>query len=65
MAVDTAKRNKRQDEWKKANKDRINFVMPKGTKERIQEGAQVLGISSSEFIRQAIEEKLLKIPVNP
>lgn len=58
-------KNDYDNQFKKKNYDRINFLMPKGTKERIQEGAQVLGISSSEFIRQAIEEKLLKIPVNP
>ncbi len=58
MAVDTEKRNKRQYEWQKENTDRINFTMPKGTKDQIKEAAEKLGIKPSEFIRQAISEKL-------
>lgn len=42
----------------KNNYDRINFVMPKGTKDQIKEAAEKLGIKPSEFIRQAISEKL-------
>lgn len=61
MPVDTVKRNKRQDQWKKENCDRINFVMPKGTKEKIKTAAEKIGVSSSEFIRAAINEKLDKI----
>lgn len=58
--VNTEKRNTRQNAWQKENKDRINFVMDKGTKDRIKLAADKLAISSSEFIRQAIEEKLYK-----
>ncbi len=58
MAVDTEKRNKRQYEWQKENTDRINFTMPKGTKDQIKEASEKLGIKPSEFIRQAINEKL-------
>lgn len=60
MAEDTVKRNKRQYEWKKANTDRINFTMPKGMKEQIQEAANAAGVSPSEWIREAITEKLSK-----
>ena len=42
------------------HKDRLNFVMPKGTKERIQQAAAAAGISSSEWIRRTILEKLGK-----
>ena len=44
----------------KNNKDRINFVMPKGYKDKIEEAATAAGISKAEWIRQAIEEKLKK-----
>lgn len=58
MAIDVEKRNKRQNKWIKENSDRINFIMPKGTKERIQQAAAAAGISSSEWIRRTILEKL-------
>ena len=38
--------------------DRLNFVMPKGTKEKIQKAAAAAGVKSSEWVRQAIFEKL-------
>lgn len=56
--MDTEKRNKRQYQWQKENTDRINFTMPKGTKERIKKAALSEGVTPSEYIRQAIEEKL-------
>ena len=58
MAVDTIKRNRRQNAWQKENADRINFVMPKGYKQMINDAAQEMGMSASEFIREAIREKL-------
>lgn len=60
MPVNIEKRNARQNNWQKENKDRINFVMEKGTKERIRAAAEKAGQTSSEFIREAIEEKLQK-----
>jgi post-segregation antitoxin (ccd killing protein) len=60
MAVDTEKRNLRQYAWQKENRERISFLMEKGTKERINTAAQALNINASEFIRQAIDEKLNK-----
>ena len=38
--------------------DRLNFVMPKGTKEKIQAAAEREGVKSSEWVRRAIMEKL-------
>ncbi|MBR4358899.1 MAG: hypothetical protein IKQ00_13355 [Butyrivibrio sp.] len=58
MAIDVEKRNKRQNAWIKENTDRINFMMPKGTKMLIRTAAENLGITSSEYIRIAIDEKL-------
>lgn len=38
--------------------DRINFVMPKGTKEKIEAAATAAGISKSEWLRKVIEDNL-------
>lgn len=38
--------------------DRLSFVMPKGTKEEIKAYSQAKGISSSEWMREAIQEKM-------
>jgi predicted DNA-binding protein len=61
MPVDIEKRNKRQYQWQKENTDRINFTMPKGTKEEIKAAADRLGITPAEFIRQAINEKMQNV----
>lgn len=61
MSVNIEKRNSRQNAWQKENKDRINFLMEKGTKDRIKAAADKAGISSSELIREAITEKLEEI----
>ena len=53
-------RYRQQNAWANNERDRINFLMPKGTKQRIKEAAGKLGITASEFVRQAIEEKLSK-----
>ena len=55
------KKQNYDNEYIKNNKDRINFVMDKGTKERIMKAAARINISKSEFLRQAINEKLDKI----
>lgn len=49
---------KYNNEYKKLNYDRLNFLMPKGTKEKIHADATRKGISSAEWLRQAIAEKL-------
>ncbi len=51
-------KNQYDNVYKKLNYDRLNFLMPKGTKEKIQASAEREGIASSEWIRQAIFEKL-------
>lgn len=56
--IDTKQRNKRQNNWQKENAERISFIMPIGTKEKIREAARLLDVSSSEFIRTAIKEKI-------
>ena len=56
--MDTTKRNKRQYEWQKENTDRINFTMPKGTKDKIKTAAEREKINPAEWIRRAIYEKL-------
>lgn len=61
MPVDTEKRNHRQNNWIKENTDRINFTMPKGTKEKIQRAADQEKLSVSKWINKAIEEKLKDI----
>lgn len=52
------KANKRMSLWKKENKDRINFLMEKGTKEKISAAAAAAGVKPSEWLRSAIDEKL-------
>ena len=55
--VDAEKRNKRQYAWQTENRERINILFDKGTKARIE----ATGAKVSEFIREAVEEKLQKI----
>lgn len=59
MPIDKEKRNARQQRWT-AKQDRLNFVMPQGTKERIQNAAYNKKISASEYVRQAINTALEK-----
>lgn len=56
--VDKQKRNDRQYKWQKEHTDRLNFVMPKGMKDKIIDASEKLGMNTSEFIRQAIQEKI-------
>lgn len=51
------------NQYIKTHKDRINFLMDKGTKDRINLAASKTGQNSSEFIREAIEEKLYKLGI--
>ena len=57
------KKSTYDNQYIKDHKDRINFMMEKGTKDRIKLGADKLGQTSSEFIREAIEEKLYKLGI--
>ncbi|MBR4794266.1 MAG: hypothetical protein IKV25_01250 [Clostridia bacterium] len=58
MAVDTKKRNSRQQNWVNENKERINLLFEKGTKERLTQAAAASGVSLSEYVRSAINSKL-------
>ena len=49
---------KYDNEYMKNNYDRINFLMPKGTKEEIKAYAESVGQSSGEWMRNAIKEKM-------
>lgn len=60
MAVDIEKRNQRQYAWQKEQKERINILFEKGTKDRTKAAAAKLNINTSEFIRSAIYEKIDK-----
>jgi len=46
------------NEYIKNNFDRLSFVMPKGTKEEIKAYSEKAGISQSEWMRNAISEKM-------
>lgn len=49
---------KYQNEYNKKNYDRFQFMAPKGTKEVIKEAASSAGQSVSEYILQAIRDRL-------
>lgn len=58
MPIDTVKRNRTIQKWKDENRDRINLLFSKGIKEKVQEAADRSGISKSQWIENAIIEKL-------
>lgn len=49
---------KYQNEFNKANYDRMEVNMPKGKKAVIKEVAKAAGQSVSEYINQAIDERM-------
>ncbi len=58
MPEDKQKRNRRQQEWKNENRDRINLLFTRGVKNRVQAAADRAGVSKSAWIEAAINEKL-------
>ncbi len=58
VAVDIEKRNKRQNQWIKENKERINMMFPKGFKEKITEVAGDRSIS--QYVIEAVNEKIAR-----
>ena len=54
----TITRNQRQYNWQKKNKDRINVLLDKGLNAEIKEIAKKQGKSASEWINEAIKEKM-------
>lgn len=55
---DTKERNRKQYQWQTENKERINLLFLKGTKERLATASEKHNISISEYTRRAIEEAL-------
>ena len=51
---------KYQNNYKKENYDRTELVMPKGKKDKIKNYAKAAGQSMSEYINQAIDERIAK-----
>lgn len=49
---------KYQNEYNKQNYDRFQFMAPKGTKDIVKAAALSCGQSVSEYILQAIKERL-------
>lgn len=49
---------KYQNEFNKANYDRIEVIVPKGRKAVIKEAAKAAGQSTSEYINQAVNERM-------
>lgn len=49
---------KYQNEFNKANYDRIEVIVPKGKKAVIKEAAKVAGQSTNEYINQAVNERM-------
>jgi len=47
-----------KNKWNRENYDRIEIIVPKGKKERIQDEAAVRGKSVNAFINDAIDEKI-------
>ena len=53
-------RTEYKNKWQKQNVDRVNLIMPKGQKEKIQEYAKARGESLSGFINRAITETMAR-----
>lgn len=47
-----------KNKWQKENVDRVNLIMPKGQKAKIQDYAKSRGESLSGFINRAIAETM-------
>ena len=58
MAIDTSKRNKKMQEWKTENRDRINLLFTKGFKERLQAAAAGVGESMSSYVEKAVNYRI-------
>lgn len=50
MAIDRDKQNKRQNEWTRNNRDRIELLVPKGYKDIWKAQAQAEGITLAQWI---------------
>lgn len=53
-----SERTEYKNQWQKENVDRVNLIMPKGKKEKLQSYAKSRGESLSGFINRAIDEAM-------
>lgn len=60
MAVDTEKRNKRQNEFVRENYDRFTLTLPKGMKEVYREHAEKQGMKLNSYINMLLEKDIKK-----
>lgn len=58
MAEDTKKRNARQRQWQLENMERHQYLLQKGTKEKIVQAANKAGLSYSQWVQRAIENQI-------
>ena len=55
--IDTEKQFKRQSEWVRENRDRIQVYLPKGLKEQLKAKATAEGKSLNEWIVNKLTEE--------
>ena len=58
MPENTKKRNARQYAWQKETYDRKAYLLFKGQGDAVEQAAKIAGVSASEWIREAIRERL-------
>lgn len=49
---------KYDNQYRAEHFERIDILFAKGTKEKIKTASEALGIGISEFVRQAVDEKI-------
>lgn len=64
MTQSNTERNRKIQEWKKANKDRINLLFEKGMRARIQEASSMENESVTEYVSKAVEARLTGVPLH-
>ncbi len=50
MAIDRDKQNKRQNQWKRDNQDKVTLMVPKGTKDAWKAQAEAEGTNLTQWI---------------
>lgn len=61
MAEEKFNQRKYINKYMAEHYERVNVLFVQGTKEKVTEAAKKLDINISEFIRQAVDEKLSKV----
>ena len=59
MAVNTTKRNARQQKWRDENMERHTYFMQIGMKDKVVQAATKAGISYSQYVQRAINNQLI------